>query len=172
MRICGTPRDALPYSFGKHIDHSRKVCEGLRAAGIRAEHVDGTDSTARRDLVMNGLKTGGIDVVGNVALIDEGFDCQRCDVVMDGAPTKSVTRYLQRAGRAMAPCVCTRLRCLSWIWRATPTTLACPPTPANGHWKTARYLTARKAARSQGIARVATRCFGVGYAPTARTRNH
>ena len=89
--------------FGKHIDHSRKVCEGLRAAGIRAEHVDGTDSTARRDLVMNGLKTGGIDVVGNVALIDEGFDCQRCDVVMDGAPTKSVTRYLQRAGRAMRP---------------------------------------------------------------------
>ena len=33
--------------FGIHRDHSRRVCEGLRANGIRAAHVDGTDSNAQ-----------------------------------------------------------------------------------------------------------------------------
>ena len=52
---------------------------------------------------MNALKTGGLDVVGNCDLISEGFDAPRCDVVMLGSPTRSVTRYLQMAGRAMRP---------------------------------------------------------------------
>ena len=89
--------------FGIHRDHSRRVCEGLRAAGVRAAHVDGDDPTGRRDRVMNELKTGGLDVVGNCDLISEGFDAPRCDVAMLGSPTRSVTRYLQQAGRAMRP---------------------------------------------------------------------
>ena len=58
---------------------------------------------ARRDRVMNGLKTGGLDVVGNCDLISEGFDAPGCEAVIIGAPTSSVTRYLQQAGRAMRP---------------------------------------------------------------------
>ena len=89
--------------FGIHRNHSRQVCEGLRNQGIRAEHVDGDDPPARRDRIMNEFRTGGIDVVGNVALIDEGFDAPACEVAMLGSPTRSVTRYLQQAGRAMRP---------------------------------------------------------------------
>lgn len=89
--------------FGIHRSHSKLVCEGLRAIGVRAEHVDGTDSMQRRDRVMNLFKTGGLDVLCNVQLIDEGFDAPACEVVMLGAPTTSVTRYLQQAGRAMRP---------------------------------------------------------------------
>ena len=89
--------------FAIHRDHSRRVCEGLRSQGIRAEHVDGDDPPARRDRIMTEFRTGGIDVVGNVALIDEGFDAPACEAVLLGAPTRSVTRYLQQAGRAMRP---------------------------------------------------------------------
>ena len=89
--------------FGIHREHSRKVCEGLRAKGVRAAHVDATDPTARRDRVMNALRTGGLDVVGNCDLISEGFDAPACEVVMMGSHTASVTRYLQQAGRAMRP---------------------------------------------------------------------
>ena len=89
--------------FGIHRDHSRRVCEGLRRVGVRAEHVDGDDAPTRRDRVMNALKTGGLDVVGNCDLISEGFDAPRCDVALLGSPTRSVTRYLQQAGRAMRP---------------------------------------------------------------------
>ena len=63
--------------FGVHRDHSKRVCAGLREVGIRAEHVDGDDPMARRDRIMAEFKTGGLDVVGNCQLIDEGFDCAR-----------------------------------------------------------------------------------------------
>ena len=89
--------------FGVHRDHSRRVCAELHAQGVRARHVDGTDSNAYRDRIMNELRTGGLDVVGNCDLISEGFDAPRCDVVMMGSPTRSATRYLQQAGRAMRP---------------------------------------------------------------------
>ena len=70
---------------------------------MRAEHVDGDDPPARRDRIMQSLRTGGVDVVGNCDLIAEGYDAPRCDVVLLGCPTRSVTRYLQQAGRAMRP---------------------------------------------------------------------
>ena len=89
--------------FGRHTQHSIEVCEGLRAAGYRAAHVDGTDSTARRDRIMREFLTGGLDVVGNCDLVSEGFDAPACEVVIMGRQTKSVTRYLQMAGRAMRP---------------------------------------------------------------------
>ena len=89
--------------FGVHRDHSKRVCAGLREVGIRAEHVDGDDPMARRDRIMTEFKTGGLDVVSNCQLIDEGFDAPACEVVMMGSPTTSVTRYLQQAGRAMRP---------------------------------------------------------------------
>ena len=89
--------------FGVHTGHSKRVCEGLRERGVRAEHVEGTDPTARRDRIMNELRTGGLDVVGNCDLISEGFDAPACEVIIMGSPTQSVTRYLQQAGRAMRP---------------------------------------------------------------------
>ena len=89
--------------FGIHRDHSRRVCASLRELGIRAEHVDGDDPPARRDRIMGEFKTGGIEVIGNCDLISEGFDAPSCDVAMLGSPTRSVTRYLQQAGRAMRP---------------------------------------------------------------------
>ena len=45
--------------FGVHTDHSKRVCAALRDLGVRAEHVDGTDSTSRRDRVMQEFSTGG-----------------------------------------------------------------------------------------------------------------
>ena len=87
--------------FGIHRQHSRDVCAELRSRGVRAEHVDGNDSVSRRDRIMQAFKTGGIDVVGNCDLISEGFDAPACEVVIMGAATRSITRFLQMAGRAM-----------------------------------------------------------------------
>ena len=87
--------------FGVHIDHSKRVCAALRERGVRAEHVDGGDTMGRRDRVMLDFKTGDLDVVGNCDLISEGFDAPACEAVILGAPTTSVTRYLQAVGRPM-----------------------------------------------------------------------
>ena len=85
--------------FGKHRDHSRRVCAALRERGVRAEHVDAEDPVGRRDRIMDGFKRGALDVVGNCRLIDEGYNAPACEVVMMGSPTNSVTQYLQWAGR-------------------------------------------------------------------------
>ena len=87
--------------FGINVDHSKQVCAALQARGVRAEHVDGKDSRGRRDKLMGDFKTGGTMVIGNCDLISEGYDAPACEVVILGAPTKSVTKYLQACGRPM-----------------------------------------------------------------------
>ena len=52
---------------------------------------------------MQSWATGGLSVLTNVQLFDEGVDAPECEVVIDASPTQSITRYLQRAGRAMRP---------------------------------------------------------------------
>lgn len=89
--------------FGIDRRHSRMVAEALRDLGYRAEHVDGEDHASRRDRIMDGLRTGQIDVVCNCQLISEGFDAPGCDTVILGRPTKSVPMYLQQVGRCLRP---------------------------------------------------------------------
>ena len=89
--------------FGFDRRHSEDVAARFREAGIRAEHVDGSDHPGRRDRVMQEFRNGAIDVVCNCDLISEGFDAPACDCVILGAPTRSVVRMLQAAGRAMRP---------------------------------------------------------------------
>ena len=89
--------------FGVNRDHSRRVVERLKVMGVKAAHVDGEDHAARRDRIMAEFRDGAIQVVGNCDLISEGFDAPGCSVIMMGSPTRSITRYLQQAGRAMRP---------------------------------------------------------------------
>ena len=89
--------------FGVNRDHSRRVVERLQAMGVKAAHVDGEDHAARRDRIMAEFRDGAIQVIGNCDLISEGFDAPGCSVIMMGSPTRSITRYLQQAGRAMRP---------------------------------------------------------------------
>ncbi len=89
--------------FGITRDHSRRVCAELAARGVAAVHVDGDDPKPYRDRIMGQFRDGAVQVVGNCDLISEGFDAPACEVVIMGAPTKSVTRYLQMTGRAMRP---------------------------------------------------------------------
>ena len=87
--------------FGMTIDHSKAIAEQMRSAGVRAEHVDGDTEAGTRDRIMDMFRTDGLDMICNVGLISEGYDCPSCEVIIDQAPTKSLTNYMQRLGRAM-----------------------------------------------------------------------
>ena len=87
--------------FGVSKRHAAETAARLCTAGIRAVAVgDHTPDEVREETFKN-FGEGRIDVVCNVSLIDEGFDVPTCDAVMDAAPTASLTRFLQRAGRMM-----------------------------------------------------------------------
>ena len=87
--------------FGVSKRHARATADRMIEAGVKAAYVGDDCSENERDTIMGQFGGGYLDVVCNVGLIDEGFDCPECGAVMDVAHTASVTRFLQRAGRYM-----------------------------------------------------------------------
>jgi len=83
------------------VKHSQHVCEQYNAAGIRAEHIDGTHTDAERDTVLNRFRAGTTQVVTSVQLAIEGLDIPAIEAVQFLRPTASVIVYLQAIGRGL-----------------------------------------------------------------------
>lgn len=96
-RAAGRPTIA----FAVSIAHSRAIVAAFQAAGIPAEHIDGTMSVAQRAPVYARLRSRQTLVVSNVGVATEGWDepCVACAIL--ARPTKSLALYLQMAGRAL-----------------------------------------------------------------------
>jgi DNA repair protein RadD len=90
-------------AFCTTIEHSREVARCFRAAGIRAEHLDGDTPRNERRAILARLETGETSVVCNCNLIGEGLDVPALDGVILLRPTKSLAVYLQQVGRALRP---------------------------------------------------------------------
>ena len=82
---------------------SQAVADRLTARGVRAAHVDAQTPATLRDQLINEFRNGDVQVLCNVDIVGEGFDCPMCDCVMMGVPTMSLSKYLQMAGRYMRP---------------------------------------------------------------------
>ena len=90
-------------AFCTTIDHSRTVARFFRAAGVRAQHLDGdTPSTERRQLIGQ-LATGEVSIITNCGFIAEGLDIPSVAGVILLRPTKSLALHLQQIGRALRP---------------------------------------------------------------------
>ena len=80
-----------------------KFVEQCRDAGYRAEHIDGKTGPTLRDAIIKRFAEGQTQVLSNVGIITEGFDCPECDSVMLGWKTASISLYKQMVGRVMRP---------------------------------------------------------------------
>jgi DNA repair protein RadD len=90
-------------AFCVTIEHSLTTARFFRAAGIRAEHLDGdTPSAGRRDIIAR-LGAGETEIVCNCGIISEGLDVPSVGGVILLRPTKSLALYLQQIGRALRP---------------------------------------------------------------------
>jgi len=89
--------------FAVSIAHSRHVTAQFCSAGIPAEHIDGDMDHRERDAVISRLRAGTTQVVSNVDLISEGFDCPAIEAVSLLRPTESLALHIQQAGRALRP---------------------------------------------------------------------
>jgi superfamily II DNA or RNA helicase len=85
------------------IEHSRLVARHLRAAGVRAEHLDGDTPASERRQLIKQLGTGETQILTNCALISEGLDIPSVAGVILLRPTKSLALHLQQIGRALRP---------------------------------------------------------------------
>lgn len=91
-------------AFAVSIEHSQHVAAQFLAAGIPAEHVDGTMDIASRDAVVERFVRGETLILSNAELFGEGFDVPAIEAAILLRPTKSLSLYLQQVGRALRPC--------------------------------------------------------------------
>jgi DNA repair protein RadD len=87
--------------FCVSIEHADHVAKQFRDAGITALAVNGKWDADLRATAMHDFERGAIQVLVNCQLYVEGVDIPAISCIADLAPTQSLTRYLQRAGRGM-----------------------------------------------------------------------
>jgi DNA repair protein RadD len=90
-------------AFAAGVENSRAIAEQFRSAGIPAEHVDGSMSDHERDGAVARFRRGETLVLSNADLFGEGFDVPAIEAAILLRPTKSLSLYLQQAGRALRP---------------------------------------------------------------------
>ncbi|MDB4946217.1 MAG: box helicase [Labilithrix sp.] len=89
--------------FAVSVRHSRAIVETFRAAGVTAEHLDGTTPEAERTAILARLASGESMVVSNVGVLCEGWDLPSCKTLILARPTKSLGLYMQMGGRIFRP---------------------------------------------------------------------
>lgn len=92
-------KKGIIYSISrKHSDH---ICEEFRKAGINIVRIDSETPKDERRLYVKRFKSGLIDIIVNVDIFSEGFDCPDIEFIQLARPTKSLVKYLQQVGRGL-----------------------------------------------------------------------
>lgn len=89
--------------YAINIAHAKHICDEYSTAGYNTVCIDSnTKSTERKDLI-NKFKNGKIDIIVNVDIFSEGFDCPDIEFIQLARPTRSLVKYLQQVGRGLRP---------------------------------------------------------------------
>lgn len=70
---------------------------------LQFQKYDSKTPKNERTLYVKRFKEGGIDIIVNVDIFSEGFDCPDIEFVQLARPTKSLVKYLQQVGRGLRP---------------------------------------------------------------------
>lgn len=89
--------------FAVTVEHSRQLTERFKAAGVRAEHLDGDMPLLVRKAILARVQRGETQVLCNVGVAVEGLDIPRLKCCVLARPTKSVARAIQMMGRVRRP---------------------------------------------------------------------
>lgn len=89
--------------FCTTVNHSKRVVDEFRAAGVAAYHLDGTTDKDERERVVEAFKRNEIKILSNVDLFAEGFDVPGAEVVIMLRMTQSMGLFRQWVGRVLRP---------------------------------------------------------------------
>lgn len=89
--------------FATNIAHSMHIVEQFKAEGVVAEHIDCYTNESDRADILARVTSGSTRLISNVGILQEGWDFPQCEVMILARPTKSMTRYIQMAGRILRP---------------------------------------------------------------------
>lgn len=92
-------RKGIIYAIDRR--HASNITQLYAAKGVPACMIDGTTPKSERDDLIAQFRAGAIQVIVNVNIFSEGFDCPDIEFVQLARPTKSLSLYLQQVGRAL-----------------------------------------------------------------------
>lgn len=89
--------------YAINIKHASHISQEYRAAGYRTVSIDSQTPASQRDKYVDDFKKGKIDIIVNVDIFSEGFDCPDIEFIQLARPTRSLVKYLQQVGRGLRP---------------------------------------------------------------------
>lgn len=92
-------RKGIVYAINKA--HAAKVAEMYCGHGINAVAIDCDTPKDERQRLIELFKEGQIQILVNVDIFTEGFDCPDIEFIQLARPTRSLALYLQQVGRAL-----------------------------------------------------------------------
>lgn len=87
--------------FAVTVQHAYNIAEAFKQAGISVAVVSGAMERAERSKIIEGYRSGGIQVLCNCQVLTEGFDAPETACVIVARPTKSRLLYQQMVGRGL-----------------------------------------------------------------------
>lgn len=94
-------KKGIIYSISRK--HSEHICEEYKQAGFKVVTIDANTPRDERRLYVQRFKNGLIDIIVNVDIFSEGFDCPDIEFIQLARPTRSLVKYLQQVGRGLRP---------------------------------------------------------------------
>lgn len=95
----GKDRKGIVYAI--NISHAQKITKLYQEHGVKAIAIDSKTPAAERQQDIEAFKKGDIQVLVNVDIFSEGFDCPDVEFVQLARPTLSLAKYLQMVGRGL-----------------------------------------------------------------------
>lgn len=89
--------------FAPNVQSAQVFCDGFTAAGVRAAVVHGELDAEIRKWHLDAFERGDLDVLCNVAILTEGWDCPRAKCVILARNVGSLSLYMQMVGRGLRP---------------------------------------------------------------------
>lgn len=81
--------------------HNEHVCKLFNAKGIAAKAIDSQTDIRERQAIVEAFRNGEFQVLCNVNIFSEGFDCPDVEFIQLARPTKSLSMFLQQIGRGL-----------------------------------------------------------------------
>ena len=99
LKEFGKDRKGIVYAI--NISHAQKITKLYQEHGVKAIAIDSKTPATERQQDIEAFKKGDIQVLVNVDIFSEGFDCPDVEFVQLARPTLSLAKYLQMVGRGL-----------------------------------------------------------------------
>lgn len=87
--------------YAINIDHAHAIADLYKSKGLNSKAIDCHTPADERCRLVEDFRNGNLDVLVNVDVFSEGFDCPDVEFVQMARPTLSLAKYLQQVGRGL-----------------------------------------------------------------------